>query len=237
MYNSHSTRSSDIRIPSPGDIVFVDFGDTKVGSELKGKHPSVVVSSFGFNKGTEMCMVCPIVPDTLLKSKAVYLSGRDTQARGYILANQLKTIDFLERREFRILEKVPADILAELRSIVLHFLITSVGHMAGDLCQGDIVYIDFDGSDGREIRKRRPGIVVSNEYLNGRMFLVCPVTSTARGFFGEVSVPDGLPINGVIRCDQIRAMDIADRHFEFKGILPLKETEDVICLVSSFLRE
>ena len=46
--------------------------------------------------------------------------------------------------------------------------------------KGDIVWIDFDPSAGKEIQKRRPGLVVSRYEFNRKtMFaVICPITST-----------------------------------------------------------
>lgn len=48
--------------------------------------------------------------------------------------------------------------------------------------RGDIVWIDFDPSTGKEIQKRRPGLVVPRYEFNSKtMFVViCPITSTIK---------------------------------------------------------
>lgn len=48
--------------------------------------------------------------------------------------------------------------------------------------KGDIVWIDFDPSAGKEIQKRRPGLVVSRYDFNREtMFaVICPITPTIR---------------------------------------------------------
>ncbi|MGL9796295.1 MazF family toxin-antitoxin system, toxin component [Enterococcus sp. DIV1283b] len=48
--------------------------------------------------------------------------------------------------------------------------------------KGDIVWIDFDPSTGKEIQKRRPGLVVSRYEFNRKtMFaVICPITSTIK---------------------------------------------------------
>ncbi|MGC4441267.1 type II toxin-antitoxin system PemK/MazF family toxin, partial [Streptococcus suis] len=42
----------------------------------------------------------------------------------------------------------------------------------------DIVWIDFDPSRGKEIKKRRPAVVVSSDNYNKQtgMIAVCPIT-------------------------------------------------------------
>ncbi|WP_125587755.1 type II toxin-antitoxin system PemK/MazF family toxin [Companilactobacillus jidongensis] len=48
--------------------------------------------------------------------------------------------------------------------------------------QGDLIYINFDPSVGREIHKRRPAIVISSTTFNYKTgyVAVCPITSTIR---------------------------------------------------------
>lgn len=48
--------------------------------------------------------------------------------------------------------------------------------------QRDIIFIDFDAAKGYEIKKRRPGLVLSrNEYnRSSNMVIVCPITSTKK---------------------------------------------------------
>ncbi len=48
--------------------------------------------------------------------------------------------------------------------------------------KGDIVWIDFDPAAGKEIQKRRPGLVVSRYEFNRKtMFaVICPITSTIK---------------------------------------------------------
>ncbi|MDR0199750.1 MAG: type II toxin-antitoxin system PemK/MazF family toxin [Streptococcaceae bacterium] len=48
--------------------------------------------------------------------------------------------------------------------------------------QGDIIWINFDPSKGREIKKRRPALVVSSTLYNQKLkfAMICPITSTIR---------------------------------------------------------
>ena len=48
--------------------------------------------------------------------------------------------------------------------------------------QRDIVWIDFDPSKGREIKKRRPALIISsdNYNLSTNLIIVCPITTTKK---------------------------------------------------------
>lgn len=50
--------------------------------------------------------------------------------------------------------------------------------------KGDIVWIDFDPSTGKEIQKRRLGLVVSRYEFNRktRFSVICPITSTIKKY-------------------------------------------------------
>lgn len=82
--------------------------------------------------------------------------------------------------------------------------------------QGDIVFIDFDPSVGREIQKRRPALVMSKRMVNqqSRFAFVCPITSTRRGNNSEVDI-QGVRIQGVALSLQLKSMDFHRRNIEF----------------------
>ncbi|EMF0419084.1 type II toxin-antitoxin system PemK/MazF family toxin, partial [Enterococcus faecium] len=57
--------------------------------------------------------------------------------------------------------------------------------------KGDIVWIDFDLSAGKEIQKRRLGLVVSRYEFNRKtMFaVICSITSTIKNLPTRYSLP------------------------------------------------
>lgn len=66
----------------------------------------------------------------------------------------------------------------------------------------------FDPAMGVEIRKTRPAVIVSPDQMNRhlRAVLVCPLTSTARGWPSRVPVSFAGK-NGEVAADQIRVVD------------------------------
>ena len=54
--------------------------------------------------------------------------------------------------------------------------------------QGDLIWLDFDPSSGKEIMKRRPAFVITKKTFNEhtKMAIVAPITSTIRGIKLEV---------------------------------------------------
>ena len=83
--------------------------------------------------------------------------------------------------------------------------------------RGDVVEINLDPQKGSEIRKRRPAVVVSSWNFNLRQSIavVCPITRTIRGSAFEVPIPDRLPVDGVIRVDQVKSLDWRAREAKY----------------------
>ncbi|MFD1125240.1 type II toxin-antitoxin system PemK/MazF family toxin [Lentilactobacillus raoultii] len=84
--------------------------------------------------------------------------------------------------------------------------------------QGDLVYLNFNPSVGREIKKRRPAIVVSSDSFNLRtgFVTICPITSTVRDlpFFVDLN---SNKLHGQINASQLRTIDFMtkERQIEF----------------------
>ena len=102
-------------IPRQGDIILVTF-DPQSGHEQKGRRPAFVVSKDLFNRSTGMAIVCPVT-----NTKRDYpfhvpipKSGKLT---GFIMVEQVKSIDFRSRRAKRI-EHAKDELLSEVLSIL-----------------------------------------------------------------------------------------------------------------------
>lgn len=91
--------------------------------------------------------------------------------------------------------------------------------------KGDIVWIDFDPSIGKEIKKRRPGLVVSRYDFNRKtMFaIVCPITSTIRNLPTHYSLPIELETTGQIIISQLKSLDFKKRKLKKIESLPLQD--------------
>lgn len=102
---------------------------------------------------------------------------------------------------------------------------------------GDVVWIDFNPQSGHEQAGRRPAVVLSPWSYNrsGRKLAIfCPVTSKKKNNPFEISIPENLPISGVILADQIRSMDWQSRNAEYLCSIPddiLDEVLDIIVLL------
>jgi len=87
---------------------------------------------------------------------------------------------------------------------------------------GDIIWLDFASQAGREQAARRPAVVLSPRSYNGKTSLavVCPVTSRAKGYPFEVSIPRGLRLGGVILSDHFENLDWRQRRGQKIGKIP-----------------
>ncbi|HNT06020.1 MAG TPA: type II toxin-antitoxin system PemK/MazF family toxin [Anaerolineae bacterium] len=105
--------------------------------------------------------------------------------------------------------------------------------------RGEIVWLDFDPQAGHEQAGRRPALVLSPREYNSRagLAIVCPITSQVKGYKLEASLPQGLPVQGVVLSDHIKSMDWRVRRAELICRAPRAVLLAVIGRVTSLLRE
>jgi mRNA interferase MazF len=95
--------------------------------------------------------------------------------------------------------------------------------------RGDVVWLSFNPQAGHEQSGRRPAFVVSPLAYNQKvgLFLVCPITSKAKGYPFEVRISTKSGINGVILADQIKSLDWRARMTEFVEAAPQDLVDEV----------
>lgn len=91
---------------------------------------------------------------------------------------------------------------------------------------GDIIKINFSPSKGHEQRGYRPGLVISDpvtqKELNG-IVTVVPITNSISTFFTRVNLDKyNIQTKGDILMDQIKALDLSERQYEFIEKAPKK---------------
>ena len=96
--------------------------------------------------------------------------------------------------------------------------------------RGDIVWITLNPQAGHEQAGRRPAVVVSPRSYNGKvgLGLFCPVTSHAKGYPFEVSLPADLPVSGVVLADQVKSLDWRLRQAQFSVRLPANISAEIV---------
>ncbi len=87
--------------------------------------------------------------------------------------------------------------------------------------QRDVVWLDFDPQQGKDIKKRRPAIVISPyEYnLKTSLALFMPITSKIKGYPFEVLFSIKT-LDGAILSDQILSLDWRARQATFICQIP-----------------
>jgi len=94
--------------------------------------------------------------------------------------------------------------------------------------QGDLVWL------GHERKGRMPALIVSNNDANrflDPMAMVCPITSTDRGYPTRVKLDDRTKLSGFVMCEQMRAIDLGARNAEFIEELPSDLLNEVIDII------
>ena len=76
--------------PKQGDIIWLNFSPS-FGSEMKGTHPALVVSSNAYNKKTNYVIVCPITSGGNSFPGYIPLNGYEVYGR--VNATQIHSFD------------------------------------------------------------------------------------------------------------------------------------------------
>jgi len=104
--------------------------------------------------------------------------------------------------------------------------------------QGDIIYIDFDPQLGTEQAGYRPALVVSTKGFQNftlKRAMLCPITSTNRGYPAHIPLDSRTITRGVIMCDQLKTLDLSVRHFKYVEKAPEDIVSSAIDLIAEFL--
>jgi mRNA interferase MazF len=82
---------------------------------------------------------------------------------------------------------------------------------------GEIVWRTFNPQSGHEQAGRRPALALSPRSYNRKtsLALFCPITSRAKGYPFEVSLPAADAVTGVVLAHQIKSLDWRSRRARF----------------------
>jgi mRNA interferase MazF len=103
-------------IPEKGDIVLLSFSPT-TGHEQKGKRPAIVVSSFLYNDKSGLALMCPITNQK--KGYPFEVELKKCKTKGVILSDQIRTLDYKERKVQFLEKTTPEIILKVIKNISL----------------------------------------------------------------------------------------------------------------------
>jgi mRNA interferase MazF len=84
---------------------------------------------------------------------------------------------------------------------------------------GDLIWTDFDPTEGREQAGRRPALFLSAAAFsaNTGLAVVCPITSRVRPFPTSVVLPPDLPVAGEILISHVGSIDVLARAVRHAG--------------------
>lgn len=97
--------------------------------------------------------------------------------------------------------------------------------------RGDLIEMNFQPASGREIDKRRPGIVLSPLDYNRRsgLCLAVPLSTDLRPGPLWLPMPPGyLPAPSLILCDYLKSFDYRERSATFINRVPDELVEQIV---------
>ncbi len=99
--------------------------------------------------------------------------------------------------------------------------------------KGDFIAVTFDPQSGHEQKGRRPALVVSNTLFNEQtgLAMVCPLTTTDRGYPFHVAVIRNPDVRGFVMVEQVKSIDYRARQAKLIG----KASDDLLDEVLSIL--
>jgi mRNA interferase MazF len=99
--------------------------------------------------------------------------------------------------------------------------------------KGDFISVTFDPQSGHEQKGRRPALVVTNTLFNEQtgLAIVCPLTTTHRGYPFHVAVLGNPDVKGFVMVEQVKSIDYRARQAKSLG----KASEDLLGEVLSIL--
>jgi len=101
-------------IPKQGDIVALNF-DSQSAHEQKGRRPAIIISNKAFNKHLGLAFACPIT--NTKRDFPFHIEVAGENITGYIMAEQMKSIDY-NSRKIKFIEKADEKTMNRILGIV-----------------------------------------------------------------------------------------------------------------------
>ena len=101
-------------IPEQGDIVILNF-DPQSGHEQKGRRPALIISNKVFNQYLGLAFACPITNTN--RDFPFHIEVVSENITGYIMTEQLKSIDF-NSRNIKFIEKANQETINTILGII-----------------------------------------------------------------------------------------------------------------------
>jgi mRNA-degrading endonuclease toxin of MazEF toxin-antitoxin module len=103
--------------------------------------------------------------------------------------------------------------------------------------QGDIIFINFSPTKGREQRGGRPALVVSKTMYNQKsgFVLACPITSTTKPLNIRVKLDQRTKTQGDILCEQVRIVGLQERSYKVIEEIPPDIFQEVYKVINALI--
>ena len=103
--------------------------------------------------------------------------------------------------------------------------------------QGDVIWVDFDPTIGREQAGHRPAVVISQTIYNNtrNLAFICPITSNTKPLRLHIPLDDRTKTQGNVICEQVRTIDLLVRKCKFIETMPKDKLESVLEAVSAII--
>jgi len=105
------------------------------------------------------------------------------------------------------------------------------------MTQGDIVWVDFDPTKGREQAGHRPALVISQTEYNKirNLAIICPITNNSKPLRFHVALDDRTQTQGDVICEQVRTIDLLARKCKVVEQIPKDKLENVLEAISTII--
>ncbi len=103
--------------------------------------------------------------------------------------------------------------------------------------KGDFIAVTFDPQSGHEQKGRRPALVVSNTLFNEQtgLAIVCPLTTTDRGYPFHVAVNESRDVTGFVMVEQVKSIDYRAREAKLIGKASDRLLDEVLSILDACL--
>jgi mRNA interferase MazF len=101
--------------------------------------------------------------------------------------------------------------------------------------RGDLVALTFDPQSGHEQKGRRPALVISQDDFNKHtgLAIVCPITTTDRGFPFHVEITGCPKVKGFVMVEQVKSIDFRARSAKRIIRVPEPVLEEVLSVLDA----
>jgi mRNA interferase MazF len=101
--------------------------------------------------------------------------------------------------------------------------------------RGDFVSVTFDPQSGHEQRGCHPALVISHYLFNQHtgLAILCPITSTERGYPFHVAVAGCPEVKGFVMVEQVKSIDFRARTARRIAKAPQPVLEEVLSILDA----